>query len=80
MYNRWGGLVKTLFAPYQNDWAGTGEDDNALLPTPTSSSLSPTTAEMQSPGSWKSSTRMMPQALGEAGLNVRHRITLPAWV
>jgi len=24
--------VKTLFAPYQNDWAGTGEDDNTLSP------------------------------------------------
>ena len=32
VYNRWGGLVKTLFAPYQNDWAGTGEDDNTLSP------------------------------------------------
>ena len=32
LYNRWGGLVKTLFAPYQNDWDGTGEDGNTLSP------------------------------------------------
>jgi len=32
VYNRWGSLVKTLFAPYQNDWPGTGEDDNTLSP------------------------------------------------